>query len=188
MSRLLIAGNSTMPSSVGIFNLPPLVTCKPSRWCRKYCYGLQGRFLWNPVRKSLMWRLGESLRPDFVDNLIDELECRNFEYVRIHITGDFYSQEYINKWAVVAKLFPSIIFRTNTKRYDYLKYMKKVFPENIVVRESTDVTRKSHGIYPQVSIQGTKGSSKFFACQNNCSDCEFYCWHNPKINVVLGIL
>ena len=42
--NLLVAGNSTMPRSVGIWNLPALKTCTPSAWCKKHCYALQGRF------------------------------------------------------------------------------------------------------------------------------------------------
>lgn len=42
IQKFLVTGNSTMPGCVGIFNLPVLKTCLPSRWCEKYCYGLRG--------------------------------------------------------------------------------------------------------------------------------------------------
>lgn len=183
--KLLVAGNSTMPRCVGVFNLPVLKTCLPSRWCKKHCYGLQGRFLWHSVKESHEWRYKESLKIGFVKRMIDEITARkSLIFVRIHITGDFYSREYISKWAEIVKECSWIVFRTNTKRIDFLEYMKEVFPRNIVVRESTDVTRKHYGYYPQAAIIGTPGSEKFFTCNDDCEKCRFYCWHNPKINVV----
>ena len=64
--------------------------------------------------------------------------------------------------------------------------MSLVFPKNVVVRESTDVSRKPFGLhpYPQAAIMGTPGSEDFFTCNDDCEKCEFYCWHNPDVNVV----
>lgn len=174
-----------MPSYVGIFNLPPLLTCTPSSWCKEHCYALKGRFLWRCVKEAHLWRYGESLKSTFVEKMINEIKrSSTVRYVRIHIAGDFYSKEYIDKWVKIAKAFPDIIFRTNTKRVSFLKHMKKVFPKNVVVRESTDSTRKSTKIFPQAAIKGTKGSKNFFVCSDNCEKCKFYCWHNPEESVV----
>jgi len=185
MRKLLIAGNLTMPSSVGIFNIPPLLTCNPSSWCKENCYALKGRFLWSNVKEAAKWRYKQSLKKNFASRMIDEIARRkSIQYVRIHITGDFYSKEYIDKWAYIAAGFPHIIFRTNTKRINFLKYMKHIFPKNVVVRESTDNTRKHSGIFPQAAIKGTSGSDEFFVCHDNCEECNFYCWNNPEVNVV----
>lgn len=138
-----------MPRCVGIFNLPALKTCLPSRWCLKHCYALQGRFLWHSIKAAHQWRYKESLKIGFVKRMIDEIKARkSLVFVRIHITGDFYSRDYIDKWAKIARRCSPIKFRTNTKRIDFLEYMKEVFPENVIVRESTDITRKHYGYYP----------------------------------------
>ncbi len=183
--NLLVAGNSTMPRSVGVFNLPALKTCLPSRWCEKHCYGLQGRFLWHSVKASHEWRYRESLKKRFVRKIVGEI-CRrpSIKFVRIHITGDFYSREYIKKWAIIARGVPHLTFRTNTKRIDFLEYMREVFPSNVVVRESTDCTRKHYGYYAQAAIIGTPGTSDFFTCVDDCEKCSFRCWDNRRINVV----
>lgn len=187
MRNLLVAGNSTMPSSVGIFNLPPLITCRPSRWCKEHCYGLQGRFVWHTVKQSHAWRLKESKKNSFVDNIIAEIRRRkSIGYIRPHITGDFYSKGYIDKWVEIAKVFPDIIFRGSTRRIDFLNYMKKRLPKNYVMRESTDISRKHRGVFPQQSIKGVLGTEKFFVCIDDCEKCKFHCWYNPEINVVTG--
>lgn len=187
MKNLLIAGNSTMPSFVGIFNLPPLKTCIPSDWCREYCYGLQGRFIWHSIKKTLEWRYQQSLKDDFVDKMVDEIKRRKrIKYVRPHITGDFYSLSYLCRWFVIAKRCPDILFRITTRRQDLLYFMKKYKPKNFIVRESTDNTRKPTGLFPQASIQGVKGAEEFFVCIDDCEKCKFYCYHNPTVNVVTG--
>lgn len=187
MKNLLVAGNSTMPTSVGIFNLPALKTCTPSKWCRKHCYALQGRFIWRSIKKVHQQRYLISRTKDFTNIMIEEIKRRkSLKYIRIHITGDFYNEEYVRKWVRIARIFPDMIFRTNTKRQDLIPLMKEEFPSNFVVRESTDPTRSSLGIFPEASIKGTPGTAKFYICQDDCEKCKFYCWHHSKVNVVSG--
>lgn len=182
--KLLVAGNSTMPKDVGIFNLPALETCLPSDWCREHCYALQGRFAWSNVKAAHQWRLEQSRKIDFVRRMEAEIRKSYFRYIRIHISGDFYDKSYVLKWAMIARKFSHKIFRTNTKQTTLLRYMLQEFPKNVVVRESTDLTRLSMGVYPQAAIIGTPGSEDFFTCVDDCEKCKFHCWHNPDINVV----
>lgn len=187
MRNLLVTGNSTMPSSVGIFNLPPLKTCTPSDWCREHCYGLQGRFIWFTIKETLEWRYKQSLRDDFVEKMIDEIKRRKkIKYVRPHITGDFYSLNYLCKWLEIIKQCSDILFRVTTRRQDLLPFIKKHQPENFIVRESTDNTRESLGLFPQAAIQGVEGTEKFFVCIDDCEECKFHCYNNPAIDVVTG--
>lgn len=182
--NLLVAGNSTMPKTVGIFNLPALTTCLPSEWCREHCYALKGRFCWSNVKSAHKWHLRQSRRTNFVDKMVKEIKRRKFLFVRVHISGDFYSEEYIAKWAAIARACSGVIFRTNTKRIDFLQFMKNILPGNFVVRESTDYTRKHRGFYSQAAIIGTTGTENFFTCHDNCLQCMFYCWLHRDINVV----
>lgn len=189
MKNFLTAGNSTMPSSVGIFNLPALKTCTPSKWCRKYCYALKNRFIWKPIKEAYEWRYKQSKLKGFVKKMILEISRRkSLKYIRVHITGDFYSYDYMLKWVEIAKALPNHIFRTNTKSVFLLKFMKDNFPSNFIVRESIDNTRKSSGIFPVAAIWGTASSQEFFICCNNCEKCKFYCWKNPNVNVTMKVL
>lgn len=185
MSELLVAGNSTMPSTVGIWNLPADITCTPSPWCREHCYARSGRFCWPNVDEAINNRYIESMKPGFAGKMIDELSRRQtINFVRIHISGDFYNKEYVRKWAMIARWFPEIIFRTNTRRQDLLPYMVDRMPLNVVIRESIDPTRRPLGITPIHAIKGTPGSEGYFVCRDNCEECEFFCWHNRDRNIV----
>lgn len=41
--------------------------------------------------------------------------------VRIHESGDFYNQNYLDAWVKVAKAFPNVVFYAYTKSYPYFK-------------------------------------------------------------------
>jgi len=182
--NLLVAGNTLVPSCVGIFNLPPLQTCTPSRWCRKHCYALYGRYRWKTVAAANAWRYKQSMRADFTTRMIEEIQRRySIKFIRIHLSGDFYNRCYTQKWVQIAQALPEYIFRANTKRVDLMRYMYQHFPENIVVRESTDPTRNSHGFFPQAAVEGTPGWESFFWCQDDCETCGFSCYYDNKSNI-----
>lgn len=184
MKKLLIYGNSTMPKNVGIWNLPAEVTCTPSPWCSEHCYAKKGRFCWTNVSLAHYNRYERTFHPYFTDDMIEEIYTSNVRYVRVHISGDFFSREYVLQWKSIASELPDVIFRTNTRRRDMLQLIGKEFPDNFIVRESTDPTRKVTGHFSQHAIIGTPGSKDFFVCKNNCEKCKFYCWKNPEANIV----
>lgn len=45
---------------------------------------------------------------------------QNIRYVRLHGSGDFYSQDYLDAWIAIAKKYPDIIFYGYTKSLPYL--------------------------------------------------------------------
>jgi hypothetical protein len=58
----------------------------------------------------------------FVDTITQE--CEHFynkgalKYVRVHGSGDFFSQEYVDKWKRIAQNVPNVVFYAYTKRED----------------------------------------------------------------------
>ena len=99
MKRLTIKGNTKMGPDVGIWNLPPIRTCRPSAWCMEHCYAQRNNFLLPSVLKSLAWRFEQSQLPGFVSQMIAEMS--QFEFFRIHASGDFYSKAYIDAWSQI---------------------------------------------------------------------------------------
>ena len=126
----------------------------------------------------------QTFHPYFTDDMIEEIYTSNVRYVRVHTSGDFFSREYVLQWKCISSELSDVIFRTNTRRRDMLQLMRKEFPDNFIVRESTDPTRKVTGHFPQHAIIGTPGSKDFFVCKNDCKKCKFYCWKNPEANIV----
>jgi hypothetical protein len=57
-------------------------------------------------------------KADFTAIIINEIKRKRVKPVaiRIHATGDFYSQSYLNKWIEIAAALPSVDFYAYTKR------------------------------------------------------------------------
>jgi len=99
-------------------------TCPKALACKAVCYAKQGRYVMDNVVQARKHNLRMSLRPTFVRHMIADLNqmvvrskvCRKpYNVVRLHDSGDFYSQEYLNAWATIAATFPDVIFYAYTK-------------------------------------------------------------------------
>lgn len=82
------------------------------------CYAMKAQKRFPAVVNSRNKLYQASLQEDFVKNIVSELTKtrRLVEAVRIHESGEFYSQEYINKWIAIAKALPDTKFYAFTKR------------------------------------------------------------------------
>jgi hypothetical protein len=93
-------------------------TCPGATACRSVCYAKQGRYLMPNVMQARQDNLAASLEDSFVPNMIQALtKARSYNVVRIHDSGDFYSQSYFNKWVAIAAALPDRIFYAYTKNH-----------------------------------------------------------------------
>lgn len=91
-------------------------TCPGALACRAVCYAKQGSYTWPAVVAARQRALDATMSPAFtVDAIADLRAMRNVGVVRIHDSGDYYSQEYLDKWIAIAHACPSIIFYSYTK-------------------------------------------------------------------------
>jgi len=93
-------------------------TCPGACACKGVCYAKQGRYNMPNVRDARVRNLTESLGDTFVLDATDDLRYykrRGYNVIRLHDSGDFYSQEYLDKWAAIAHNHPDLIFYAYTK-------------------------------------------------------------------------
>lgn len=91
-------------------------TCFGAKGCPGYCYAKQGTYNFPAVKAARLAALHASLTDTFVDDAIADMKrMRGVGVVRVHDSGDFYSQEYLDKWAAIASAYPNIIFYAYTK-------------------------------------------------------------------------
>lgn len=122
-------GNRRM--DIPIFNLPSQITCPNStKLCEKYCYAKKAERAWPNVLPSRKKNLKATKRKDFIDKVIKELKNRDCSYFRIHESGDFYSQEYFNKWCKIARKLNEINFLAYSQNYE-LNISNK--PNNLIL-------------------------------------------------------
>ena len=113
--KLIQKGNSKLHNAY-MFNLPATKeVC--NRACHG-CYAAREQVRFPVILEARTKRLNASLDPTFSTTIITELSSLKTKpkYFRVHASGEFYSQDYISQWEVVAKEFPQIIFYAYTKR------------------------------------------------------------------------
>ncbi len=99
------------------FSLPVKSTCIGAQACLEYCYATKGAYR---TYKKLIdaghkKNFEFSKSKTFVSSMLSELNRRKIKVVRLHDTGDFYSQDYVNKWVTIALYNPKIRFYAYTK-------------------------------------------------------------------------
>ena len=117
MSDPMSAGNSKLDKSILIFDLLAVVTCRNCKSCAASCYALKSQRMYanTLLKRSLnTWLAMQDL--DFLFECIEN-QIRNSRkrVVRIHSSGDFFAQIYINKWAELIARFPNVRFYAYTK-------------------------------------------------------------------------
>lgn len=122
-------GNSKM--SIPMFSLPAIQCCPGStEQCRKFCYAMKAQRLFVQTREKRQRNYELSMTEHFEEIIISELGLSIIPYVRIHDSGDFYSQEYLEKWYRIAEVYPERQFLAFTKNFA-LDYSKR--PKNLVI-------------------------------------------------------
>lgn len=126
-----------------IWNLPARITCPYStEHCRELCYAIKAELAYPSVRPSRMRHLEESKADDFVYRmLLTILKRRKYMRkkeltVRIHESGDFYSEAYAEKWLRIAHFCEGedIVFKCYTKSFRF--FDGKFLPSNFRLRAS----------------------------------------------------
>lgn len=104
---LLSLGNMKLGEGIHVWSLPAVKTCPGStETCRKVCYATKSRFILPAVVERLDWNYQMSLRKDFPDLMAEDVRRRGCQVVRIHVSGDYYSAEYAEKWLWVMRKRP----------------------------------------------------------------------------------
>ena len=132
-----------------IWNLPNGITCPgATELCKKVCYAKDSAVLYKDVSPYRLNNFKVAKRSDFADLMIDKLNRARINKVRIHESGDFFSQAYLNKWVKVIKSCPEKRFWAYTKSHQ-LDFSEALTLKNLSLRYSVDVTTKK---YPKQDI------------------------------------
>jgi hypothetical protein len=151
MNKLKFAkGNAKLGKNTAIFSLPAGHTCTGAKDClarahkvtgkitdgkdiKFRCYAASGENLFRNIRIS-RWRNFEMLKGKSVKDMADlidaSLPMKNIKLVRIHSSGDFFSQAYFDAWLDVARRNPGLIFYGYTKALPFWIYRRGVLPAN----------------------------------------------------------
>ena len=120
-----------------IFNLPvSKAIC--GRQCPG-CYALKAQVRFpNVVLPYRQRRYAAALEDSFVSRITKEITSskRTLTAVRIHESGEFFSQAYLNKWLAIAEACPNTRFYAFTKRLKDFDFSKFMAMKNVVIIDS----------------------------------------------------
>jgi hypothetical protein len=184
---MLTCGNSKLGNRIYNFNLPRISCKHKTRDCEKYCYARRNFWMSKVVINSMARNYKLTKSSEFVDKIstqIQYLKIKNkIKHIRIHSSGDFYSQKYWNEWNKIASQHPDVIFLAYTRNYD-IDCRKKV--DNFKLYYSMDNSTKK--INPTIKLKAyivekppvTKHMLKCpetnsYMCDSKCRKCK-YCF------------
>lgn len=129
-----------LPKAIKTFGIPAVKTCPEAGSCKsgfdlktkkKYtCFATQGTYTWPVVKAAYERRFKHSKKDYFVDDMIKEIGGKQTTHVRLHDSGDFYSDTYLWKWINIMENCPDTKFWAYTKAVSRMKAFKHLLPDN----------------------------------------------------------
>lgn len=180
---LISKGNlklGTLPS----FSLPVMLTCPgKTPFCERYCFGLRGRFSQEKLKEINNRRLDATMKPNFGDIIVEEIRQVRAPAFRLHVVGDFYSVEYIEKWIDIAERLPRVIFFGSTRswRCRPLAEAMKRFRDmvNVFMKASIDFTDPQDPVLCGWYVWSVEGEGQpcphDYGLAESCAVCK-RCW------------
>lgn len=112
---MLTTNSKLRKDKIVAFNLPAIKTCPGAGECKRYCYARKGRYVFPVVKAAHARNYEAALKPTFVDAM-DQALCRSrAKYVRLHTSGDFFSQAYLDMWVSIMRNHPEKRFYCYSK-------------------------------------------------------------------------
>lgn len=197
-----ISMSNTKMGCVPSFSLMPIVTCNKSMPCTsKGCYAIKLARLRKSVAKA--WEnntyICQYKSLAFRSQMIAWLTMYQPKAFRIHVGGDFFSDEYLFAWCDIAERFPKVKFFAFTKQYNVIRsVLPHGIPKNLSIILSAWLPNESDNWLPPKDLRkkfpvawiiNKDGSmsnevSKYLSkkndvCLGNCETCGL-CFNRKK--------
>ena len=136
MEFISISKGNKKLKNISSFSLSPIASCPFHKYCSDKCYARKAYRAYPNTKNAYdrNFRIAKENPENLKTQLVEEFRSYKGNYFRIHVSGDFYSQEYLDMWKEICKQFPDIQFMSFTKCYTF-DYDGK--PENMEVIFST---------------------------------------------------
>lgn len=140
----------------------------------KSCYAQKGRYLYPNVQKHLENNYKASLKADFVEKASKEIndlyQKHGIKYFRLHDSGDFYDESYVDKIYQIFLKNPHVIGYTYSKRFQDPKLKKAL----LKLRELPNFVLIDSLKFKRLNYFDTLEEAKEFALKNNTFLCPSY--------------
>jgi hypothetical protein len=114
--------------------------------------------------------------------MIDSIKTLRPKYIRIHDSGEFFSQKYVDDWETIAKKLPTQTFYAYTKRKSEFNFSKLMKLPNVTIIDSLhngtinygDTDKLPKGMFLCPDYKGSKErqvTPKGPICGETCTYC-----------------
>lgn len=203
--KIVISKGNSKVGNIPSFSLPALTTCPgKSDWCSSNCYANKISRIYTNVRNSYTNNFESAEDTDFtslMDTEIKKLSKKKINTFRIHVSGDMYSNEYIDKWISLIKANPSMTFYSYTRSWressllDKLTELKNL--NNMTLFASVDndlqasipMLKKEWRIAYAADTMPTSPTEKYVFCpeqagkKDSCEQCTLCFNINTSVNI-----
>lgn len=128
-----------------------LQTCVNAKDCVSGCYARSGTYRFGNVVNAYEQRLKLTQEQDFIDIMVAEIKLKSLKskakgnkcIIRIHDSGDFYNEAYLQKWIIIMNHCPDVKFYAYTKMVQMFQNYHLDMPNNFTVIFSQGGTEDS---------------------------------------------
>lgn len=181
-------GNVKIGDNVAVTKLKEIFTCLDCKDCKKDCYAKDASDL-RPTVNNYRWfmtYMAINHLETYKAWLIEDLKkiAHKIKYVRIHESGDFFSQAYVNMWVDIIKMFPEIDkFYFYTKSEPFLDFsvllslpnvnrVKSRLPNGDVNFDDEPIIKeKCESMGVPLCPYGVNGNWEAVHCGTQCTKC-----------------
>jgi len=181
----MMKGNTKLAKNIKTFNLPAILSCPNSKDCAKDCYAKKAERLRPVVRasRSRNFRMAKENTQMLKKRILQHLE--KGDVVRIHESGDMFSQEYLDMWYEIAKERPDVMFYTYTKTEHIWDWSKIKALPNFNLVSSFVGGKINFGPEEEIKIRAQEFGVPICPCRKGnkikCGiDCRL-CWTEPQV-------
>lgn len=190
-------GNVKIGPGVYTFSLPSWRSCPGmSEWCKNHCYAHRYEKERDACRKAYEDNFVRVRGPpEFADPMIRVLP-KDMKYFRIHVSGDFFSRDYIRGWVRICQAFPDTKFwgYTRSWKIPLLERELRILRDlpNVQLIASVDETMPLPPEGWRVAFITTDTRGQGLLCKTQtgeartCEDCG-YCFKRREGNVLFKI-
>ncbi len=114
-------GNMKLSKRIAIWSLLAIETCPNCSDCAKTCYAVKAQrqypsvFQGRRIRTEYAKNKPDILKHELINELKRLVAKGKIDAVRIHGSGDFFAEHYVDMWIEIKKELPSLRFYTYTK-------------------------------------------------------------------------
>lgn len=156
-----------------IFDLPTSIVCKDS--ICSGCYSIKSEKRFPNVLKKRIFNYEASKKSSFVEDITIELNKSKKKVCRLHSSGDFFSQEYIDKWIDIVTKNTNTTFYCYTKRLNKFDFSKLNKLNNINIINSITPLGINYGNIEYCNTLVKEYNYKLCPCANDTVDKKTKC-------------